>query len=89
MTAGRVACCVPFCGRTAPDDGQFTEILCGRHYRLARPALRRRLTRVRRLYRRAAMRGDAGAVERAGRLDCAIWQAIKREAIEVAVGIAG
>ncbi len=88
MAPGRVPCCVPFCRRTAPDDGRCTEILCGRHYRLARPALRRRLARVRRRYRAAVLRADFATAERAFRLDWAIWQAIKRKAIEVAVGIA-
>ena len=87
MKPGRVPCCVPFCGRTFADDGQFTEVLCGRHYRLARPALRRRLTRVRRIYRRAMTRGDTVASGRCERLDCALWEAIKKEAIEIAVGI--
>ena len=88
MKLGRTPCCVPCCRRTFANDGQFTEVLCGRHYRLARPALRRRLTRVRRLYCRAVMRGDTRSAERAQRLDWALWAAIKKEAVEVAVGIA-
>jgi len=87
MKPGRIPCCVPYCGRTAPDDGQSTEILCGRHYRLARPALRRRLTRVRRHYRVAVLRKDWRAAERAWRLDQALWEAIKKEATEIAAGI--
>jgi len=85
---GRIPCCVPFCGRTFAADGHFTEVLCGRHYRLARPTLRRRLMRVRRLYRRAITRGDERFAERACLLDHALWAAIKAEAIEVAAGIA-
>jgi hypothetical protein len=87
MKSARIPCCVPYCGRTFADDGSFTEVLCGRHYRLARPTLRRRLTRVRRRYRKALLRGEQTSAVRAQRLDDAIWRAIKREAIEVAVGI--
>jgi hypothetical protein len=88
MKPGRVPCCVPFCGRTSKATDADDEVMCGRHYRLARPALRRQLTRVRRRYRAAVLRKDWAAVWSLWRLDRSIWEAIKREATEVAVGIA-
>ncbi len=89
MKPGRIACCVPFCGRTAPENGYREEIICSPHWRLARAPLKRRLARVRRILRRAWARGDEGDARRALALNCAIWRKIKREVIEVAVGIAG
>jgi hypothetical protein len=89
MKAGRIPCCVPFCGRTFKAEGGDVELMCGKHWRLARPALRRRHTRVVRRCRAAILKKDWRTAERAWRLENAIWAAIKRQATEVAAGIAG
>lgn len=70
MTApDRIACCIPFCGRTAARSGKFgdcEEIICGKHYRLASATLRRRLTKVRRIAGRTFdQRKHSRCVERA------------------------
>jgi hypothetical protein len=81
---------VPFCRRTAPrlaaDGAEFVEVICGKHYRLAPAYLRRRLTKVRRAFRRAVAAEDHGRGQRAWKLDHAIWARIKAAAIEAAVG---
>jgi hypothetical protein len=79
---------VPFCGRTFKAEGDDAELMCGKHWRLARPALRRRRTRIVRRYRSAVLAKDWRTAERAWRVESAIWTAIKKEAIEVAAGIA-
>ena len=84
----RIPCCVPFCNRTAarlryPDA---EEIICGKHYRLASAVLRRRLTKVRRLSRRIRA-GDEGKLRQSWHLDNELWRRIKRQAIELAVGL--
>jgi hypothetical protein len=88
--ADRQPCCVPFCRRTAPklsaDGDEFDEVICGKHYRLAPAHLRRRLTKVRRIFKRAVAAGDDVRGEKAWRLDHAIWKRIKAAAIEAAMG---
>lgn len=88
MSADRIPCCVPFCRRTVArlrfPDAQ--EIICGKHYRLASGTLRRRLTKVRKLTRR--VRSDnGGKLRQAWHLDNALWLRIKKQAIELAVGL--
>jgi len=89
VKTGRVPCCVPFCGRTAPDRGDGAEILCGKHWRLVRRTLRRRHAWAVRRWGAALARGDIAAADRAGRLEDVIWRAIKRQAIEISAGISG
>ena len=88
MKPGRVPCCVPFCGRTFADDGSY-EVMCGKHWRLADPALRHRRAMTVRFYRAAERRGDEAEARRQAWLAHALWLAIKKEAIEIAAGIAG
>jgi len=88
MKSGRAACCVPFCRRTFKAAEVAGEAMCGKHWRLARPALRRRHSHIVRRYRSAVLKADWLTAERAWRLEKVLWQAIKKEAIEIAVGIA-
>lgn len=85
----RIPCCVPFCRRTACRlkfaDAQ--EIICGRHYRLASPVLRRRLSKLRRRRDRYRDGVDDAKIERSHALDWRLWDRIKAQAIERAAGI--
>jgi hypothetical protein len=88
----RIACCVPFCRRTAarlryPDA---EEIICGKHFRTTSGTLRRRMTKIRRAWKRELARNDTFAnktIERLWALDNELWRRIKRQAIELAVGL--
>jgi len=73
----RIACCVPFCKRTAARDGrpETTEIICGRHWRKARASRRKAYLR---LYRRWKM---GQATERDHKALDHLWSVIKSEAI--------
>lgn len=95
----RIPCCVPFCKRTASRDKfpNASEIICGKHWRMAPAAWRRRLSRLRRTYRRRF--GDNGPWFYAGGtreridawrikdLDCRLWDRCKKAAIEAAGGL--
>lgn len=92
---GRIPCCVPFCGRTARDEGiEGQEIICGKHWRLADRRLTRRFKRFRRAVDAAmelppesyCARAQARIVRRL-RLCQKLWCEIKRQSIERAVGI--
>lgn len=93
----RISCCVPFCRRTFKNDEGCTEVICGKHWRLAAPHLRRRKTKLFRLYRKRF--GDtpfweypAGSPKRLeavkiDRLCDRAWKICKKQAIERAAGI--
>jgi hypothetical protein len=95
----RIRCCVPFCRRSAPSERHpgCQEIICGKHWRLASKALRRRRSRILRRYRarfgdRAAWTFPAGSPDRIeavrlARLDDRLWERCKAQAIERAAGI--
>lgn len=100
MTVARLRCCVPFCGRTfkpEPGDSDSTEIICGKHWRQAPKAWRRRRTKLLRQYRkfhgdRAFWNYPAGSAQRRDcrRLDILIhrlWDRCKSAAIEAAGGL--
>jgi len=95
----RIPCCVPYCRRTA-SRAKFphcSEIICGKHWRLAPAAWRRRRSRLARRYRRRF--GDnppwhypAGSPDRIDavrlrRLDNQLWERCKKAAIEAATGL--
>jgi hypothetical protein len=102
MTTARIRlpCVVPFCRRTfkngklgAPwPDG--VEVLCRKHYSLASKHLR--VLRGRFRARKAKLKRGADykrgwvhlRISRADRTDTMLWDRIKRQAIERAVGIA-
>lgn len=96
IAAGRLPCCVPGCQRTFKDDGS-SEILCGVHWRGAPARLRRRVQKLRRLYRarfgdNAAWTYPAGSPQRlkavqGARLFSAAWDACRDAAIQKAMGI--
>jgi hypothetical protein len=96
---GRIPCVVPFWRRTA-NEAKYppgTEIICGKHWRMAPATWRRRRSKLERIYSRRF--GDspfwefpAGTPKRieAVRLDRlinALWERCKTEAIERAAGI--
>ena len=92
---GRIPCCVPFCGRTAKDEGvEDQEIICAKHWRLADRRLTRRFKRFRRAVDTAielpletyCSRARARIVRRL-KLCQTLWEQIKTQAIERAVGI--
>lgn len=90
----RIRCVVPFCRRTMKADGQATEHICGRHWRHADREDRRRYQKLRRWALplielppekySPAMRGEIAATIR--ELN-GLWEGLKRQAIERAVGI--
>ena len=69
----RIPCIVPYCGCGATCYPPGYEIICSKHYRLVDRALKT-------LRRRARKAGK-------NRLDHMLWQRIKRQAIERAMGI--
>ncbi|HTE38026.1 MAG TPA: hypothetical protein VK630_15910 [Reyranella sp.] len=94
--AERLACCVPFCRRTFRQDKAGTpwpegsQVICGKHWRLASATMRRRYSRLKRLHAR-------GITSRHGRrpyhLNVAYvvrrcFERIVKQAIERAAGIA-
>lgn len=81
MKPGRIACCVPFCRRTTGRT-EFSEWLCGDHWRLIDKRRRQVYGRYMRQWRRYSHgKIVPQAVDR-------IWNRLKREAIERAAGIA-
>jgi hypothetical protein len=95
----RISCVVPFCRRTA-DATKYspdTEIICGKHWRMASATLRRRRGRLQRQYRRRF--GDnpfwkypAGSPQRIDAVRLAqmihdLWDRCRRQAIERAAGL--
>lgn len=98
MKPGRICCCIPFCGRTASTTGKFAgcvEIICGKHWRLARCGRRRTYGRLlREIDRdpRAFWEMPPGSPERLRRIKVMrvadkLWELIKAEAIGAAGGI--
>lgn len=80
--AGRVACIVPGCKRTACEEfADGGEIICGKHYRLADVRWRRLLTKVRRKC------GKLGSPPHLISLFYRVWDRIKQQAIERGAGI--
>lgn len=80
----RIGCCVPYCRRTRKNDFRpGAEWICGDHWRLIDKARRRVWGRIRGRWRRFGPPAAADAI--ATRL----WAALKRQAIERAMGIAG
>lgn len=77
----RIACVVPFCRRTTGRT-EFSEWLCGDHWRMVDKPKRRVYGRYMRQWRRyGPTKRMAAAADR-------IWNRLKREAIEKAAGIA-
>ena len=93
----RIHCCVPFCRRTTKDDGHVSEFLCSNHWPTISPHLRRRESKLRRLYKRrfgdyAFWHFPAGSPKRIEalklrRLYEKAWERCKSQAIERAAGI--
>ena len=95
----RIPCCVPFCRRTA-SRAKFpgcTEIICGKHWRMAPQVWRRRRSKLERMYKKRFGNNPpwmypGGSPNRlaAVKLDHlihALWERCKHRAIESAAGI--
>lgn len=80
----RIACCIPFCRRGTTKFPGSAEIICGPHWRLAPKALRRRLSKVRRLAKRES---DPVRLQRLETLDWRLWDRIKAASTEAAMGV--
>lgn len=99
MAGNRIKCVVPFCKRTA-DSAKFegcSEIICGKHARMASRTLRLRYRKLSRRYRKNLGGMDwwkhppgsplrLEGVKLARILD-KLWERYKRNAIERAVGL--
>lgn len=79
----RTPCCVPHCQRST--RAEHSEWLCSVHWPMTGRALRRRYFRLRRFYR--DVRRPLKERQRAFRLGRAIWDRLKIQAIERAVGL--
>jgi hypothetical protein len=75
----RLKCAVPFCGRTT-SRSEFNEWLCGDHWRQISKIKRRVYGRLTKKWRRYHHLSDGIRADR-------IWNRLKREAIERAVGL--
>ncbi|WP_119304981.1 hypothetical protein [Dongia deserti] len=85
LKLNRIACVVPFCGRTRAGSG--FEWICMIHWPMVDRALRRRLARCRRLIKKAYRLGRAGVAEALARSFDQTWETCKAQAIERAAGI--
>lgn len=97
----RIPCAVPYCRRTLGRDRGYREWICGKHWALLPKRTRRRYSRARRIMRKRIERDatystpwkyPAGSPERiaavkAWRTFDRVWQRIKEQAIERAMGI--
>lgn len=83
---GRIPCVVPFCRRTADEKKLVgcSEIICGKHARMAPRTLRLRYRKLQRRYRKNL--GGLEGVKLARILD-KLWERYKRAAIEAAAGL--
>lgn len=96
IAAGRLPCCIVGCRSTFADDGS-SEIICGKHWRLAPAKWRRQVTVLRRRYRNLC--GDGGWTDfpagspkrleavRLFRLFHSAWDRCKRRASQRAMGL--
>jgi len=85
----RIPCCVIGCGRTASKEwaGNNTEIICGPHWRMVNKHLRSRYRRCWRLIKKARARNSEVALRYLYRVENEVWEKIKADANNVAVGI--
>lgn len=100
---GRIRCCIPGCGRSFRREACYveeTELICGRHWRMADVKLRERSKRARARVRKIDRLGMRKAIvarglERLNRafdlamsLEQKTWEAVKEDAtIKAAFGI--
>lgn len=85
----RIPCVVIGCGRTASKEwaGNDTEIICGKHWRIVPPYLRRRYSLIRRHWHKALATDNHPLYVRAHRLEAWCWRRIVAAATERAMGI--
>ena len=90
----RLACCIPHCRRTFRNDKNLTpwhsgsEVMCGKHWRSAEPMLRARHRKIWKLVRTIEQRhGKQRTWLCARRIGFRVWEKIKVQATERAMGI--
>jgi hypothetical protein len=92
MSRKRICCCVPGCKRSTARF-ESGEIICAKHYRLVDKKLKKLRARIRARDRRNHQPGRiitaliALRILRAEQTDAMIWERIKKQAIERAMGI--
>lgn len=92
----RIACCIPFCGRSFRNDRKNTpwpkgsRVVCGKHWRMARPLLRKRYAKVKRLLTRGLVSKQHGKRPYRCNIEWVLHRAFERivkQATEAAGGI--
>lgn len=90
----RIPCCVPFCRRSAKRDAGVSEIICGKHWRLADQDLRRRYNTEKKRIAPDLERdpetlppAEVSRIIKDWRWLQTMWGEIKRQAIEKAMGV--
>lgn len=82
---GRIHCLAPGCGRSWADDGSCSEVLCGRHFRMAPASLRQEYKLAKRALggqlRRKPQNRDSAETQRLYRRLDDLWLAIRDAAI--------
>lgn len=92
MSGKRIVCCVPHCRRSTARF-ESGEIICEKHYRLVDRKLKKRRARVRARDKRNHQPGRIITaliklrILRAAQTDAMIWERMKKQAIERAMGI--
>lgn len=93
--AVRLTCCIPFCRRTFANGKNGTpwpersEVICGRHWRLVDKPTRARHRRAWKLVEKIEQRHGKQRTWHFARMTAfRIWDRIKVQATEAAVGIA-
>jgi len=76
----RIACCIPFCRRTARNDKGWAEWMCCNHWRLVSKKIKRLRAADRR--KKRLNRYNHGRD-----LDDWLWREAKRQAVERSAGI--
>lgn len=102
MKPGRIACCIPFCSRTASEERfRGEEIICGKCWKLVsagikaeRSQLKRRARRVSRILMRRDVLRRNGITTKAARLEEMFfrafgrnWERAKRSATDNKLGV--
>lgn len=82
MTGDRLPCCILGCRRSFVPEAHVVEMMCAKHYRSTDKRLRRMRTRLKREARKRGM-----WTERMLAIDSWLWNRIKRQANDRAVGI--
>lgn len=89
----RLACCIPFCGRTFRRDKsgapwtEGSQVMCGKHWRMISKARRARYTKLHRLWKNKKGHLQGDMADRIVRMLYAEFERFKVIATEAAGGI--